>query len=53
MQHEMALSGLTDVNLDKILPKPDPATHCMKSRQSLLRKMTSLQLSLRSKKIMG
>ena len=42
MQHELALTGLSDVNLETALPEPDPYTADMTTHRSMLRKMTSL-----------
>ena len=53
VQHEMALAGLSDVNLETVFPPPDTATGCVKTRKSLLLKMASLQAGIRMKKISG
>lgn len=42
MEHEMALAGLININLEEMLPMPDTSEQ-MKARTGLLRRMTSVQ----------
>ena len=46
VEHEMALAGLTNVNLDDIMPPP-ASPDMNKTHKSLLRRMTMIQTNLK------
>ena len=42
VEHEMALTGLTNINLEQFMVEADPSTAEMASKKSLLRRMTTI-----------
>ena len=48
VEHEMALAGLTNVNLEEMVPPPQSAD-MIQSRRSLLKRMTTIQTNLKQR----